>query len=158
MKTHKISAISSTLIFQYFQGFPLCSEKHVMCTFYKQRGNLRNDGKWKLSDLAEILWVLTRLNIETLMKIFDVYDLFAVIASLWNTVSDAVNFHFKHCGRAPRGVKGVKRSKLSCQIRFWQFEALIFSQNWKNAKNAKNDLKTSVFDHILEVYSISVES
>ena len=53
------------------------------------------------------------------------------------TVSDAVNFCFMHCGHAPRG---VKRSKKSCQIRFWQFKVLIFSQNWKNGKNAKNDL------------------
>lgn len=51
-------------------------------------------------------------------------------------VADAVNFRFKHCGCALRGVRGVKRSKISCQIRFWQYEAQIFSQNWKNAKNA----------------------
>ena len=38
------------------------------------------------------------------------------------TLSDAVNFCFKHCGRSPRGVRGVKRSKISCQIRFWQFK------------------------------------
>ena len=61
------------------------------------------------------------------------------------TASDAFNFRFKHYGRAPRGVSGVKRSKISCQIRFWQFEALIFNKNWKNAKNAKNDLKNHCF-------------
>ena len=60
-------------------------------------------------------------------------------------MSDAVNFRFKHCRRAPRGVRGVKRSKISCQIRFWQFEALIFSQNWKNAKNVKNGPKILCF-------------
>ena len=69
----------------------------------------------------------------------------SILRRYLSTVSDAVNFRFKHCGRAPRGVRGVKRSKISCQIRFWQFEALIFSQNWKNAKNAKNDLKNLCF-------------
>ena len=64
---------------------------------------------------------------------------------LHSTVSDAVNFLFKQSGRAPRGASGVKRSKFSCQIRFWQFEALIFNKNWKNAKNAKNDLKNHCF-------------
>ena len=61
------------------------------------------------------------------------------------TVSDVVKFHFKHCRRAPRGVRGFQKSKISCQIRFWQFKGLIFSQNWKSTKKAKNDLKKTLF-------------
>ena len=60
-------------------------------------------------------------------------------------MSDAINFRLKQCQRVPRGVRCVERSKISSQIRFWQFEVLIFSQNWKNAKNAKNDLKNHCF-------------
>ena len=71
----------------------------------------------------------TKLKCKRIKQIFlDDINHSPLMESL-DTVSDAVNFRFKHCGRAPRGVRGVKRSKISCHIRFWQFEVLIFSQN-----------------------------
>ena len=102
--------------------------------------------------------ILNRVLMSNLPMIKVPRGTFSFMGKIWLTVSDAVNFRFKHCGRAPRGVRGIKRSNITCQNRFWQFEALIFSQNWKNAKNTKNDQKTSVFDNTLEVYSVSVES
>ena len=62
-----------------------------------------------------------------------------------NTVSDGVNFRFKHCGRAPRGVRGLEWSKISCQIGFWQSEALRFSQKWKTCKKRKKWPKNHCF-------------